>query len=457
MAQQIALREVVVPSFEEKKATTAGRQESTTLPPQQHLLKRMWRKPLFMHYYRLAVAVLVGNVLALMSLTEGFQQSVLAISAQDLQNLILMNFALAIVVRFQPTINLFFKVATSAPTSWPLAIRWTLAKVYHFGGLHVGGFLAGSLLMYLFTAKTLIDGGHPALYSGVLIFHSVVLTVMMATALPRFRHKYHNTFEVIARFGSWISLYLFWVQFLYVSGISEAGFQGIYLQPQLYVLLGLTYCVVFPWLKLKKVKVNMVRPSKHVSISKFNYGVKPFAGSSTDLSRNPLFEWHSFANVPSPHEDGYRLTISRAGDWTGKYIDDAPEEVWVKGIPAAGVGNIEKCFKKVVWVATGSGIGPCLPHLLKGEVPGHLVWATRSPVKTYGKDLVGEVLSCDPNAIIWNTDEHGKPDMVELAYKALKDFDAEAVICISNKKLTWKVVEGLESRGIPAYGAIWDS
>jgi len=47
--------------------------------------------------------------------------------------------------------------------------------------------------------------------------------------------------------------------------------------------------------------------------------------------------------------------------------------------------------------------------------------------------------------------------MVKLAYKAYEEFDAEAVICISNKKLTWKVVYGMESRNIPAYGAIWDS
>jgi hypothetical protein len=31
------------------------------------------------------------------------------------------------------------------------------------------------------------------------------------------------------------------------------------------------------------------------------------------------------------------------------------------------------------------------------------------------------------------------------------------VICISNKKTTWHLVEQLERRGIPAYGAIWDS
>ncbi len=47
--------------------------------------------------------------------------------------------------------------------------------------------------------------------------------------------------------------------------------------------------------------------------------------------------------------------------------------------------------------------------------------------------------------------------MVALAYRAYREHGAEAVICISNKKLTWQVVHGLEQRGIPAYGAIWDS
>jgi hypothetical protein len=44
-----------------------------------------------------------------------------------------------------------------------------------------------------------------------------------------------------------------------------------------------------------------------------------------------------------------------------------------------------------------------------------------------------------------------------MALDACRAFDAEAVICISNKKLTWQVVRGVEERGIPAYGAIWDS
>ena len=68
-----------------------------------------------------------------------------------------------------------------------------------------------------------------------------------------------------------------------------------------------------------------------------------------------------------------------------------------------------------------------------------------------------EILKAQPNAIIWDTDQLGKPDLVKLAYQAVKKSGAEAVICIANKKVTWQVNEALESRGIPALGAIWDS
>jgi hypothetical protein len=156
-------------------------------------------------------------------------------------------------------------------------------------------------------------------------------------------------------------------------------------------------------------------------------------------------------------ERGYRMTVSRAGDWTAELIDNPPEHVWVRGIPTVGVINVKKLFSKVVIVTTGSGIGPALGHLLAAETPSQLVWATRDPTETYGPALVEEILTAQPEAIIWNTDELGRPDMLRLAYRAYISSSAEAVICISNKKLTWNVVHGLERRGIPAFGPVWDS
>ena len=47
--------------------------------------------------------------------------------------------------------------------------------------------------------------------------------------------------------------------------------------------------------------------------------------------------------------------------------------------------------------------------------------------------------------------------MVKLTYRLVREFEAEAVIIISNEPLTRTVVYGMMSRGIPAFGAIWDS
>jgi hypothetical protein len=51
----------------------------------------------------------------------------------------------------------------------------------------------------------------------------------------------------------------------------------------------------------------------------------------------------------------------------------------------------------------------------------------------------------------------GRPDMVALSYRLYVESGAEAVFVISNPALTRKIVYSLESRGVPAYGPIWDS
>lgn len=435
------------------------------LPPQQGLLKRLGRHPALMHYNRLIALVLLVNlgVLGFGLTPPGWLDG--SISLHTLSNLVLANFSLAILIRQQLVINLLFKLATSAPTHWPLSIRWILGKVYHFGGLHVGGAMAGtlwfvayvvSLTAHLAQGRVGVSLATAATAYGLVL----VLVLMVGMALPAFRARHHNQFELSHRLGGWTALILFWTQsLLFINdqrGAAPFG-SALLAAPAFWMLLILTISIALPWLRLRRVPVDVESPSSHVALARFNYGVTPFAGSSTTLSRSPLTEWHAFANVPAPGKEGFRLTISRAGDWTGDFIDDMPAHVWVKGIPTAGVGNIDRLFKRVVWVATGSGIGPCLPHLLAQEVPASLVWSTRTPRETYGDALVDEILAVQPDALIWDTNEHGRPDLVKLAYDAYRAFDAEAVICISNKKLTWQVVYGLESRGIPAYGAIWDS
>lgn len=398
-------------------------------------------------------------------LTEGgwFQTPNLNLDAMG--SMVIANFFVTILVRQQYVINLLFWLATRAPTRWPLSIRWHLGKVYHHGGLHSGCAVNGTLWFALFTGALLYQHSHqPALVSS-LTFGSTVgilalLVVMIAMAMPNIRKKHHDAFERTHRFAGWSVLALIWLQTLSLASDTQSPsslLMWALTEPQVWMLAVMTFSVILPWLRLRRVPVEITTPSNHVALLTFDYGVTPFAGSSMSISRSPLLEWHHFANVPWPDATGYRLTVSRAGDWTGKLIEDKPSHLWVKGIPTAGVANIEVLFKRVVYIATGSGIGPCLPHLLAQKLPMHLVWSTRNPRKTYGDALVDEILSADPDALIWDTDLNGKPDMVQLAYSAYRKFGAEAVICISNQKLTREVVYGLESRGIPAFGAIWDS
>ncbi|MFI0445608.1 hypothetical protein [Actinomadura sp. 6N118] len=441
--------------------TTTHADLAVELPPPASPLRRAFKHPRLMHYNRLAALVLAANLVPLVyGLGAGGWWTRDGVDLRALSYTALADFALAAVVRQQYLINLFFRVATLPPTSWPLKIRWTLGKVYHFGGMHVGGTVAGTLwflaLVGGLTYHAARDLGGGATAGTLAVSYALVglLAAMVATALPPLRAKHHDTFERTHRFAGWAVLALFWAQTILFA---RASGQDLATAPSVWVLAVITFSIALPWLRLRRVPVVLDRPSSHVVLAHFDHGVTPFAGSSTAVSRNPLLEWHSFANVPSPGRSGFRLTISRAGDWTGSFIDDMPSHVWVKGITTAGVANIETLFTKVIYVATGSGIGPCLPHLLAQEVPARLVWAARRHRETFGDALIDEILAVQPDAVLWDTADRGKPDMVQLAYQAYEDFGAEAVICISNKKLTWQVVHGLERRGIPAFGAIWDS
>jgi hypothetical protein len=439
-----------------------------------------WRKivshPFLMYYNRLILFVFLLNlgILCLGISDNGFLDHILKPAGwQGLNsavlstvfNLILGNIGIAVLIRQPYIINLLFKISTSVPLHWPLAIRKKAANIYHLGGIHVGGSIAGTLWFLVLTGLLTLASAHglaKVSLSVVVVSYAilVLLAVMIVLALPPFREKFHDYFERSHRLGGWTVLGLFWVQaVLFINdqrGNVPFG-EALLNSPAFWVLSAIATSIALPWLHLRKVPISIEKPSSHVALVQFNHGVRAFPGAFTTISRRPLLEWHSFANVPAPTRPGFRLTISRAGDWTGQFIDDLPSHVWVKGIPTAGVASIAKLFKRVVWVATGSGIGPVLPHLLSQEVPSRLIWSTRAPEVTYGDALVAEILEVQPNALIWDTDHHGRPDLVKLALDIYGRSKAEAVICISNKKLTWEVVRGIESFGIPAYGAIWDS
>ena len=119
------------------------------------------------------------------------------------------------------------------------------------------------------------------------------------------------------------------------------------------------------------------------------------------MSFSPLLEWHSFATISIPGTSGYSAVVSRAGDWTSERIANPPKEIWVRGVPCYGVVRVTPLFRRVVLVATGSGIGPIAPVVYAKKVPIQLLWTAPAVRKTFGDKLVDSLLEANPNAVIY--------------------------------------------------------
>jgi hypothetical protein len=202
---------------------------------------------------------------------------------------------------------------------------------------------------------------------------------------------------------------------------------------------------------------------------------------SKELSKEVSSEPRGLSNAG---KKGYSVLISNAGDWTDKIIRNPPKKMWIRGVPQYGVLRVAGLFEPCIIIATGSGIGPCLSLFVqKPDHPVRIIWSAQSPAQTFGQGVIDTILNADPRAVIIDTKKTGRPDLVSIAYRIWessrwegprgfvlgqnasvanntsrrRDGPCEAVVIISNQKVTRKVVYGLETRGVPAYGAIFDS
>lgn len=340
--------------------------------------------------------------------------------------------------------------------------------MYHVGGIHVGASVAGVSWLVAFawvaTAARVGDPTSALLAVVVLAWSLVALTALITVcALPPLRVRFHDAFEASHRFGGWTAIALFW-PLTAVSALSRptgardaAPLWVLASSWQVWMLLVMTSSIALPWLRLRRVPITVERPSSHAAIVRLDHGMTPPVVATMSISRHPLKDWHTFATLRIPNSSGYRLLVSRAGDWTSRFIDDPPTHVWVKGVPASSVLEMELLYERIVYVATGSGIGPLLGQVLAARVPARLIWSARAPRATYGDELVDRIEAAQPGAVVWDTAQRGKPDLVRLALRACEESAAEAVVVVSNKATTWSVVHGVERRGIPAVGPIFDS
>lgn len=469
-----------------EKASSPTRQ---FLPPKRYypIIRRL-RYNLFAVYQRLLTFTLLLNLAAVLILlhfsvwrtSEAFQLTNLATFASS-------NFLVAILFRQDWLINLLFRTAWLVPWTLPLRARRVISRVYCYGGIHSGAAVAGTAWWVAFTCVLSWEGVALGQHTPVLLLLALVIASLLVAivllSLPRVRARYHDAWELSHRFLGWLAVALFWAQVLLLTQHSARQDYGAALirTPSFWNLVAMTAMLVYPWLRLRRWTFTATLLSGHALQLSFPNRVHKY--SCLVLSDSPWREWHPFATFPCVAGTGNSLVVSAAGDWTRGLIRSVQEKTeqrairndttvfptsntttlqmqfYVKSHPRAGVLSLSCLYKRVLILTTGSGIGPCLSSLLDSPQlqTARLIWSTRSPLQTYGPAILDLVNKADPDALVLDTDQMGRPDLLRVAWRVYRKMEAEAVFVLSNERVTREVVGGLERRGVPAFGPIWDS
>lgn len=442
------------------------------LPPKKGFHGWRWLRHTALSAYRkLFTIIFLANLVGFIIMLHQSRHDNYSLPLSSLATAVGTNLLCSVLLRQDHLVNLIFYLATRLPTSTPLSIRRHFARIYHYGGVHSGCAVAASAWWIILTISATIkfspsDPSQPRERIAILVLTYMILALLLAIlvmAYPALRAKLHDQFEWTHRFAGWTTLALVWAHLVVITAATRQPSQSLgsalSRSPTLYLLALTTLSIALPWLRLRRVKVVPEPLSTHAVRLHFDFKTPRECSSlGVRITDRPLVEWHAFAAIPEPDgKGGFSLLVSRAGDWTGRIIDNPPTSLWTRGEPASGVLAIAPLFKKVVLVATGSGIGPCLPVIMERKVDCRILWSTRNALKTYGQGIIDEVKRCDQDAVVWDTDSMGRPDLVRLSWELYRNSGAECVCIISNAKTTKRVVYGLEARGVPAFGPIWDS
>lgn len=454
--------------YSSKKISPLPRELPRLPPKREQRTWRILRHKVLSAYHRLFFIVFIANMIAFSALLmiQSQNTQTFAPKLSDLSTAAATNILAALLIRQEHVINTLYNICCMTPVWWPLRVRRSIAKIYHFGGIHSGCACSAILWFGLLTISLTMrhvngDLNAPAVLAVTYILLTLLIFICIS-AVPAFRIYSHNTFEQVHRFAGWTSVGLFWVETLLVlraqSSLPDADSYGILIvkSATFWILLIITFMVILPWVRLRKVDAFPENLSSHAVRIHFKYmQVSPSLGLR--ITDNPLKEWHAFAAIPEADGSSFSVIVSNAGDWTQRQIAHPERKYWVRGVPTTGIIRMAEIFNKVIIVTTGSGIGPCLSLMSSRPLNCRLLWSTPHPLQTYGESLIKEVFQADPEAMIIDTKISGRPNMVELTYHLVLEAKAEAVFVISNPSLTSKVVYGMETRGIAAFGPIWDS
>lgn len=395
------------------------------------------------------------------------------------------NILVAILVRNELILHFLYRLAVWTSVKIGYGKYYINSSVHYIGGVHASCATWGFLWTVVDVLQQL---GNPSDYLSTatsndpvsIAISCVLLTllfIIILTASPPLRDKFHDTFEISHRYLGWLCLavlVLYQIRFQFIIALDQAyPVETLLTNPVLLAIALMTFSVFLPWISMQYFDdFKMYCPSKGVLV--ITIPGKADVGAFARISLDGI-EWHSFSVAgmsfnEQTGESQINLIVGAAGDWTKKLIGQVekgnlPKRIWVRRFKPPGFMFSIKAYSRVVVIATGAGIAPVLPHLGRSNYKLYVVWIANEHEQTYGEkiwSLLGshsryDLSTMDSCVEIFDTGIYGRPNVEQLAIKAARNFRAQAVFCVSNKAVTKKVVKACLGKGISAYGATWDS
>ncbi|KAH7075231.1 hypothetical protein FB567DRAFT_453081 [Paraphoma chrysanthemicola] len=467
--------QAIAPTFSKKseielredinKDITPNRHKSESLRPKSSWLSRFCLHWLTAYRILIAFAVLFNLTIlvALIPLRLPLENVLVATAA---------NLLASILTRQEDLINLSFGLVSRLPTGLPLGFRSIIADFHHYGGVHIGTAMSSLMWYVLFVGLNTATCVERAKAGTMTRWHWVdiitcyafltFLLLICLSAIPRFREKFHNHFERTHRFAGWASIIVLWIN----SGIStivDPTHTPLYKSRSIWLLALTTLFIILPWLRIRRVSILAETISAREIKLAFPYANMPYT-STCRFSLSPLFEWHAFATIPSPDALSASIVISAAGDWTKTIVAHPPQRIWIRAPPTANFLSFTSVFNSVLLVATGAGIAPMLSLLASPAIKRMLaarkkvrfmwcVYDSGAPHWAFAQEAIRKV---DPVPKILDS-KAGRPDVAFEARYLAQTEGLEAVMVVSNKKVTNEVVREVKRCGGAAYGAVFDS
>jgi len=338
--------------------------------------------------------------------------------------------------------------------------KYEFNRMLHcIGGVHVSS--AISAFFWLFISLICERHGLAVRITGGFILFLIIF--LSSTAMPIIRRRFHNTFEHIHRYVGWTTLIILIIHviLLQLDNFDSFSTKALFNVPVL-ILIAIIVIIFLPWICVRKVFVQFKQPSKDLTIITFPRALYPY-GSTTRISLDG-HEWHAFAiALTDPYTDQHSVLVAAVGDWTKKLAEDyrtnqLPQHLWIRQIKGLGFMYSIHAYRKVLIVCTGSGIAPALPYI-KDPLPTthiHLLWIAKQHEHNYGEYIWKLVQRTYPYFTLHDTAINGRPG-AQLVEDHFRETNSQAVFVVANEKFTLEVTNALWHKGIPCFGALFDS